>query len=135
MAHKSIEEWYWQFGAEIQEFGDELLRSSFSTSTKPFWEPKVDLFESETHLIVRAELAGMKAENLRVLYSAERHSITIRGRRTDEWGNTHGVACHQLEIYFGDFEREVRLPEMLVVSSGLQASYRNGLLLVSLPKL
>jgi HSP20 family molecular chaperone IbpA len=134
MARKVVEDWYWQFGADLQQFNDELLRSAFGSSSKPFWEPKVDVFETDAQIVIRTEAAGMKAQNLRVVYNADRHSVTIRGRRTDDWVATHGVACHQLEIFFGEFEREVLLPESMVDSSGLEATYRNGVLLVSIPK-
>jgi HSP20 family molecular chaperone IbpA len=60
--------------------------------------------------------------------------VILRGRRNEEDFGHDRTGAFQLEIYYGDFEREVKLPDVEIVPQGMRATYRNGMLTVVLPK-
>jgi HSP20 family protein len=135
MARKEREEWFWQVGIDIQRISEELSRSGPTLTSRMFWEPRVDLIEDRTCIIVKAELGGVRAEDIVLSYNTERNSLLIRGtRREEDFPASERTGCYQLEIYYGEFEREVRLPELPLHPDGIKAHFRNGLLLVMIPK-
>jgi HSP20 family molecular chaperone IbpA len=133
MARRNLEEWFWQVS------GDVLIVTVGSTPPtshrRHFWEPKVDVFEGAEHFVIKAELSGVRQENLQLAYLPDRHSLLIRGVRNDEGLPGVGKAnCHQLEIYYGEFEREIQLPDAPVEPEAMKAQYAAGMLFVLIPK-
>jgi HSP20 family protein len=101
-----------------------------SPNTAPTWTPAVDVYETDTDLVVVLDLAGVDAEQTEV--HTESNLLTIRGvRRERHVGESR--MYHALEIPYGRFERSIRLPAGLD-TQGAQASYRDGLLEIVLPK-
>jgi HSP20 family protein len=96
----------------------------------------VDIHEAEDALVVKMELAGAKADDLHVSLAPDNRVLTVSGVRAESHTDREGrVRCHQLEIYFGPFERTILLPSGLILDrDGITASYHDGFLLVSLPK-
>jgi HSP20 family protein len=84
---------------------------------------------------VKAEIAGVRGEDIQLMYLADRHALLLRGVRQDEGDGSHGKSSvHQLEIFYGEFQREVKLPDVPIAIDRMKAQYRNGFLLVLLPK-
>lgn len=104
-------------------------------AVRSFWEPRVDVFESDEHFLIKAELAGVQQEDVRIIYVPDHHTILIRGERRDQ-ADDRGVVkgCHLLEIYYGPFEREVPLPNVPIDEQKIEATLHSGLLLISIPK-
>ena len=128
-----------QMEREMQQITDEAFRGFFSLpvgGASRFWQPSVDIHETEDSVLVKMELAGTKADDLQVSLSPDDRVLTISGARTEGRADREGrVGCHQLEIYFGPFERSVVLPGGIPLDrDGMSASYRDGFLLVTLPK-
>ena len=94
------------------------------------WAPSVDIYENKDHIVLEAELPGMKQEDFDL--SIENNVITLRGERkfekTDETDNYHRV-----ERSYGAFTRSFTLPQT-VSAEGATAEYNNGVLRVTLPK-
>ncbi len=94
------------------------------------WAPSVDIYENKDHIVLEAELPGMKQEDFDL--SIENNVITLRGERkfekTDETDNYHRV-----ERSYGSFTRSFTLPQT-VSAEGASAEYNNGVLRVTLPK-
>jgi HSP20 family protein len=82
------------------------------------------------------EVAGIEKESLNVSLSADRHNLQIRGTRVERHIDSRKkIRYYQLEVYFGPFERSISLPEDVPVNSeDLRATYRDGFLVVTLPK-
>jgi HSP20 family protein len=100
----------------------------------PVWTPFMDMYETSDALIVLLDLAGVEAEKTEV--HAEPHMLVIRGMRRERRSPTRRDEQRSylaLEIPYGRFERSVRLPPGLDTAAA-QASYRDGLLEISLPK-
>jgi HSP20 family protein len=134
MARRNPEVWFWQMGGDIQRLANEIggVRRKVSRS---FWEPRIDLMEDEEHLYLKVELAGVRGEDLQLLYLPDSHTMLIKGvRREEECFDIQRTGCHQLEIYYGEFEREVPLPDMPVEASQIKAQFRNGFLYALIPK-
>lgn len=135
MARREVEEWFWQVGSDLQRITEEMHRFRPALAPGPAWEPRVDVFEDERRIIVKAELAGVRGEEIQVLYVPETHSVLIRGvRRETEYEDGERTNFYQLEIFYGPFQREVKLPEVEVEAEAIKASYRHGVLLVLIPK-
>lgn len=123
-----------------QEFerSDELLRRFLHAVTSParFWEPQADVYETLKAVKVKVELAGVRPESIRVELEGDGRALTVRGVREDRPEDADGrVLFHQMEIYLGPFEREIPLPpETDVDPERVQASYRDGFLVITLPK-
>jgi HSP20 family protein len=135
MPKRDLDEWFWQVGTEFQRFSEEILKTSRPLAGKRCWEPRVDVVEDENGFLIKAELAGVRGEDVQLYYVADRHSLYIRGVRRESDGlEATRIGCYQLEIYYGEFEREVRLPELTVNPKGIKAQFRNGILFVTVPK-
>lgn len=104
-------------------------------AVKKFWQPPTDLFEDERFFIVRSELAGVHSGDIQIVYLPDRHSLLIRGvRQEEDLPGAEKRGCHQLEIYFGEFEREIELPKVPVEPLEIKAQFRSGFLYVLAPK-
>ena len=117
---------------------DEWLRR-FMQSAMPadkFWEPLVDVYETRDALKIKIELAGVKPDDIHLEISGDGSALTVRGCRRDEELELGGrTVFHQMEVYLGRFERTVPLPPRVTVDrDAIQATFRDGFLLVTLPK-
>jgi len=128
-----------QMEFEMQRCSAEAMRRilELPADAQEFWLPRADVYETEDELVVRAEVAGVQRESLSVSLSADRRVLNIRGARTEEHvDDRKKTRYYQLEVYFGSFERDIPLPrEIMVDADRLSATYRDGFLVVTLPKL
>lgn len=131
MARKDLD-WQWLAGADLQRLSEEMSPSSPKLARSKKWEPAVDVMLVDDHLIIRAEIAGVDIESIRVRYHSDRHSLILSGVRQEP--DTHTRRRNmQLEIFYGEFEREIKLPEQQFDVVNLQANYRSGVLTLTLP--
>ena len=93
------------------------------------WCPAIDLYETDTSLILYMELSGVAPSSLSVL--AEDTSITVSGERRCPAPEKID-SIHQLEIERGSFERVVSLPRPVDVASAT-SECRDGILVITLP--
>src|SRR6266704_6735764 len=94
------------------------------------WNPSVDIYENKDHIVLEAELPGMKREDFEL--SVESNVITLRGERQFE-KKDESDNYHRVERAYGTFTRSFTLPQT-VSAEGANAEYRNGVLRVTLPK-
>lgn len=94
------------------------------------WSPALDVYEQKDNVVIRAELPGMKKEDIEV--SLHDNVLSISGERKQE--ETHKDAdMYRSERYFGRFQRTVTLPTR-VSADKIKAQYKDGVLTVNLPK-
>ena len=125
-------------------FFDLPVRTTGSASGRgsgaSLWTPPVDVRESDTEVVVEAELPGIAREDISVRYHDGR--LILEGRREEarETGKEDcETACAsgswiRRERVLGRFHRSFDLPES-VDSSAIRAESRDGVLKVVLPKL
>ncbi len=94
------------------------------------WTPALDVYEQKDNVVVRAELPGMKKEDIEV--TLHENTLSISGERKHE--ETHKEKeVYRAERFFGRFQRSVTLP-VLVSGDKVKAQYKDGVLTVTLPK-
>ncbi len=93
------------------------------------WVPPVDVAETQEKILVRAEVPGMKQEDIQIEF--ENGLLTIRGERKLE--KAEGVTWHRVERVYGNFSRSFTLPRT-VDAEKIAASYRDGILEIDVPK-
>ena len=94
-------------------------------------ELSVDVYQTPTHIIIKAMIAGVKPEDLDI--SITRDMVTIRGKRERHTEGTAGDFFFQ-ELYWGAFSRTIVLPQEVEIEDA-EASEKHGLLVVRLPKM
>lgn len=93
------------------------------------WVPPVDVAETQEKIYVRAEVPGMRQEDIHIEF--ENGLLTLRGERKLE--KQEGVTWHRVERIYGAFSRSFTLPRT-VDPERISASYREGILEVEVPK-
>jgi HSP20 family protein len=94
------------------------------------WTPSCDVFETENEIVVKAELPGVKKEDVKV--GIEDGVLSISGERKFE-EETKKENYLRVERSYGAFTRSFTLPTR-VDSSKVAAEFKDGLLQVTLPK-
>jgi len=94
------------------------------------WVPKVDVSETKDAVVVKAEIPGMEANDVHA--SLQENVLTISGEKKQE-KEENDERYHRMERSYGSFTRSVRLPAG-VDSSKVNASFKSGVLTVTLPK-
>lgn len=94
-------------------------------------ELAVDVYQTPTHIIVKAMIAGVKPEDLDVAIT--RDMITIKGRREKHTEGGNSDYFFQ-ELYWGAFTRTIVLPQEVEIEDA-EASEKHGLLIIKLPKI
>jgi len=94
------------------------------------WVPPVDVAETQEHILVRAEVPGMRQEDIQIEF--ENGLLTLRGERKLDKSDT-GVTYHRVERTYGNFSRSFTLPRT-VDPEKISAAYRDGVLEVTVPK-
>lgn len=98
---------------------------------KTEWSPAVDIKETEKEYLVKAELPGVKREDVKV--SLEDGVLMIEGARRQE-KDTQGEKTHRVERFYGTFCRSFTLPEY-ADAKAIRAESKDGVLNVHVPKL
>lgn len=94
------------------------------------WTPAIDVHDSKDNIVVRADLPGMKKDNIEV--SIQDGVLVIRGEKKEETERKEKNAV-RTERFYGSFHRAVSLPTA-VDDAKVKASYKNGVLELTLPK-
>jgi HSP20 family protein len=99
-----------------------------------FWgefNPRLNVVETEKEIEVTAELPGIAEEDVEISISQD--ILTIKGEKKQELEETED-SLYRMERRYGSFCRSIELPSGVVDADEAQASYKNGVLTVSLPK-
>lgn len=93
------------------------------------WSPALDLYQNNDNVVAVLELAGMRKEDIQI--SLNDGTLTISGERKSSSSN--GEKAERTERYVGSFRRSISLPATVDVNK-VSATYRDGILTVTLPK-
>lgn len=121
---RELEEWERRFD---DLFGRPLWRLPVEERG---WMPAVDVFEKEDKFVVKAELPGMKEEDIDVSVVGE--TLSIKGEKKTE-AEIDEEDYYRCERSYGSFYRSIPLPSTVDVDK-IEASFEDGVLEVALPK-
>jgi HSP20 family protein len=97
------------------------------------WEgrlPKLDVIDRDNEVVVKAEVPGVKKEDLEISVTGD--LFTIKGQTRREEKEEKGD-YYRSEVSQGSFSRTVTLPAT-VDEAGAKAQLKDGMLEVTLPK-
>jgi len=94
------------------------------------WAPAIEVFEKEDKFVVKAELPGMKEEDIDI--SVVGDTLTVKGERKAE-SEVKEEDYYCCERSYGSFSRSIAVPSN-VDAKKIEANYEDGVLEVSLPK-
>jgi HSP20 family protein len=94
------------------------------------WAPAIEMKETETDVVLKAEIPGMEAKDLTVEVSED--SVLISGERQQE-KRTEEKGFFRSEFQYGRFERSMQLP-VSVKNTEVKSEFKDGVLTLTLPK-
>ena len=126
---------------EMERRFEDLFRRPFSLLEPSWWPrlrmqemeevaPKVDIFEEGDNFVVKAEIPGMKKEEIEVNLTDD--MVTISGEKKKE-EKVEKKDYYRLERSFGSFSRSFRLPKD-VQADKAKATFKDGVLELKVPK-
>ncbi len=91
----------------------------------------IDVYETEEEIVIQAPIAGIKKDDLEII--TEKDMVIVKGKRErPEKREIKGF--YTQECFFGNFRREVILPEE-TDPSRIQADIKEGILVIKAPKI
>jgi len=136
---KSYDDMLEDLERDMRRMSDDILLQMFrmSSTSGDVWAPRVDVYETADTVVVKVCVAGLGPEQMELTISGDSKYLILRGVRTENDDDKVGrIRYHQLEVYYGPFERVVPLPaEVPIDRDKLAAAYKDGFLKVTLPKI
>jgi len=121
----------------LQDRMDRLFEESLSRNrvfeqslTSGLWSPAVDIYETEKEIILKAELPGLKKEDVSIEVTG--NSLTLSGERSFE-KDVREENYHRIERSYGSFSRTFSLSST-VDQDNVAAKFIDGILEIHIPK-
>lgn len=122
----------------LQDRMNRLFEESM-TSNKVFeealttgvWSPVVDIYETDTSVILKAELPGMTKDD--IVIEINENNLVLKGERKFQ-KDIREENYHRIERSYGTFSRSFTLPET-VDKEKISASFKEGILEITIPKI
>jgi HSP20 family protein len=94
------------------------------------WAPMLDVSETKDAMVVTAEVPGVDPKEIEIALTGDLLTLKGEKEKAKEEKEEH---YHRVERTYGTFLRTIRLP-MAVDGSKVTATFKNGVLVVTLPK-
>jgi HSP20 family protein len=108
--------------------GGEIQRRAFA-GRDVMWMPRMEVLERDGNLVVRADLPGLRKEDVQIQVMED--ALVIEGQRRRELEEERG-GTYRSEVVYGSFRRAIPLPEGVNAESA-EASFENGVLEIRVP--
>jgi HSP20 family protein len=105
-------------------------RAAGDVGERQSWTPAIDVVETDDAVVLKAELAGMKPEDIDI--EVQDNVLTVSGERRFE-EEVKEDKFYRIERRYGSFSRSLALPPT-ADETKVEAKYENGLLEVIVPK-
>ncbi len=99
--------------------------------TKKTGELAVDVYETEESIVIQSPVAGVKKNDLEII--TEKDMIIVKGKRERTY-KKEIKGFYTQECFYGDFRREIILPEE-TDPSRIEANMEEGVLTIEVPKI
>jgi HSP20 family protein len=120
----------WDPFGEMQRLTDQVVRSWTGETPARSFAPAVDIYEDDDAIVVSAELAGVKPEDVHI--DVENNVLTLSGERKLEREEKR-EGYHRIESLHGNFARSFALPDTADAEK-VEADMNEGILTVRIPK-
>ena len=113
-------------------FGREFLdwnNAGFSADNTTL--PAVNILENADHIQIEVAAPGMKKEDFKV--DLDNNRLTVSVEKEEEKNETNDRFARR-EFCYSSFRREFNIPVETINGDQIQASYKDGILLLTLPK-
>jgi HSP20 family protein len=91
----------------------------------------LDVIENDDEFVVKADVAGIKPENIEISYTD--NNLSIKGEMSEEREDQEEGRYHLRERCYGSFSRTISMPGTVDVEN-IEAETENGILMIHLPK-
>jgi HSP20 family protein len=109
---------------------DNFFDDNFTTENiRSTWYPAVDIEHKEKEYVLKADIPGLKKEDIKV--TIENGSLTLKGERKSEHEENKNN-YHRIERTYGTFQRSFKIPEGLTEKQ-IKAKYDDGVLELTIP--
>jgi HSP20 family protein len=116
---------------EMNKIFDEFFTRRTGERANPgLWAPALDISETDSEIVVKADLPGVKKDDVSI--SITNNILVIRGEKKREV-EENKENFHRVERLYGSFHRSIELPAV-VQTDKVNASFENGVLTIILPK-
>ena len=95
------------------------------------FNPEVDIKETPTQYIVKADLPGMEKDQIKI--EVKDHTLILSGEKNKEIKESKGNRFFRKERSFGSFTRIITLPDDARTDS-ISADYKRGVLTIAIPR-
>jgi HSP20 family protein len=113
---------------------DSYFEDWFGRSIGGVLAPRMDVAETDTEVVLTAELPGVEEKDIEVSLVGDR--LTIKGEKKSEQmdqQDQNGRVIHRMERSYGSFQRTMTVP-YAVDPGRVSAEFRDGVLKIRLPK-
>lgn len=105
-------------------------QSRFPKMTNVAWMPTIELQETDTDIILKAQVPGVDAKDLDIQVSSD--AVLIAGEHKEET-RTEDKGIFRSEFQYGQFQRVVPLPQDVKYEQ-VKAEFKDGVVTLTLPK-
>ncbi|HSM83368.1 MAG TPA: Hsp20/alpha crystallin family protein [Nodosilinea sp.] len=119
-----------QLHQEMNHLFDRLMQEGDGDGRSLTFIPSAELEETDQAIQLKLEVPGMEAKDLDV--EVTESTVSVKGERKSE-SKTEEKGVVRSEFRYGTFERLIPLP-VPIQTANVQATYKNGLLTLTLPK-
>lgn len=92
--------------------------------------PRVDVYQTDIDVVVKAEIPGITREDLNVYVDENSIRLSGQSKRDNEYKDEH---VYRTERFYGSFSRTIPLP-VEIKSDQAKAEYKDGILSITVPK-
>ena len=134
MADKYLDKWEpFRDMLNLRADMDRLFKTfftGFGEEHEGIWAPVIDIEEDKDNILVKAEIPGLKKDEIKV--TVRDNMLSISGERRQDQEVKDRV-FHRIERSYGKFSRRISLP-VAVDADKIKANYKDGILHITLPK-
>ncbi len=123
----------WRMHNRMNRILDDFFAPALGTNdelTVRNWNPSADVYEEDTHYVIKAELPGVDKKDIHV--DVENNVLILKGERTED-KELKEENYFRREMASGKFQRSFALPEG-VDADNIKADYNDGVIKITIPK-
>ena len=111
-------------------FGVSKSEESENGYENAVWMPLTDIYETKNDYTIKADLPGMKKDDVKISFTDGQ--LSISGERVQEQ-ETKDAKCHRVERTYGKLYRSFNLPKE-IKEDKIKAEFKDGQLTITIPK-